>query len=59
MKARRSDAIAAGDRFYNTGKKCMRGHLSKRITMDGSCVQCRYDYQKSERDRIRKIANVG
>jgi 5-methylcytosine-specific restriction endonuclease McrA len=36
----RSGAKAVGlDRFY-TGKPCIRNHLSQRVTVNGSCLQC-------------------
>ncbi len=55
MRKLRSEAIKHGDQYYKTGSLCVRGHLSKRLTLDGSCIQCRYEYQKKARDRIKKI----
>lgn len=55
MKKTRSAAIKAGDRYYKTGKACKRGHISKRQTVDASCLQCRYDAQKAERARIQSL----
>ncbi len=57
MKTSRIEAIKAGDRHYYTGKKCKFGHLSKRMTTDGSCVECRLTKQREERAQIRKAVN--
>lgn len=53
MKKSRSAAIEAGEKFYNTGKPCKRGHVAKRSTMDGSCSACRAENQREERARIK------
>ena len=55
MHKKRIDAINAGAMYYNTGKKCKYGHLSKRITLDGSCYECRMVNQKEQRDKIKQI----
>lgn len=36
----RDDAIAAGLKFYFTGEKCQRDHLSKRIVSNRGCYEC-------------------
>jgi len=54
MKAKRSDAIEAGDKYYNTGKQCKHGHMANRRTVDGACVTCAKVYQKNTREEIRK-----
>lgn len=36
----RDDAITECLRFYFTGKPCRAGHISKRYTTGGSCVEC-------------------
>lgn len=36
----RQAAKAAGERFYDTGKPCKNGHLSKRYTGTGVCATC-------------------
>lgn len=53
----RAKAIVAGDKFYNTGKKCLNGHKSNRLTVDGSCYQCRLEAQKKKRAEIRKAVS--
>ena len=55
MLTKRSDAISAGDMYYNTGKKCKHGHHSDRLTADGSCNECRAAYQRNQRSEIRKM----
>jgi plasmid stability protein len=39
----RDDAISSNSRFYFTGKKCKRGHLSERHVSSRNCVQCKKD----------------
>lgn len=53
MKSSRGIAIKSGDNYYNTGKPCLNGHISKRRTVDGSCCQCRADSQRLQRGLIR------
>ncbi len=36
----RIDAELAGNKHYNTGKKCRHGHSSNRYTANGACVEC-------------------
>jgi len=33
-------AVASGERYYFTGKPCKHGHISKRWTYNGCCVEC-------------------
>ena len=54
MKNKRSEAIEVGDMYYKTGKECIRGHFSKRMTIDGSCFECRLAYNKKQREMIRE-----
>ena len=54
METKRSEAVEAGEKYYNTGKECKNGHFSERNTVDGSCVKCRTIYQKSHREMIRQ-----
>jgi len=55
MQPTRQDAIEAREKWYLTGKPCIHGHTSKRNTLDGSCYECRMDYQRSERKRLREL----
>jgi 5-methylcytosine-specific restriction endonuclease McrA len=36
----RAAAKAAGEKWYFTGKPCINGHISDRLTSDGNCRQC-------------------
>ena len=58
MKTSRSAAIDAGERYYKTGKPCINGHTSKRSTIDGSCIECRSEYQKAKRIEIKEKLNA-
>lgn len=40
LSTRRKAALAAGERYYFTGKSCRRGHISKRYTVNKNCVSC-------------------
>lgn len=40
MKSTRAEAIAAGEKWYFTGKPCKRGHVSKRQVGNKSCWEC-------------------
>jgi hypothetical protein len=53
MKSIRKLAIESADAYYFTGKPCLRGHLSKRKSEDGSCWECRLEKQRAERANIR------
>lgn len=37
---RRKDALAQGISHYFTGFPCLRGHVAKRLTSDGRCIEC-------------------
>ena len=47
----RHQAKLAGESRYFTGKPCLRGHLSERITNCGACTECR---RELERERYKK-----
>ena len=40
----RIDALNAGEQFYEAGKPCRNGHLSKRYTKGGGCFECSKGY---------------
>jgi len=47
----RSQAKAAGDKYYFTGKPCNRGHIAKRV-VKGTCTECqKEDWQKENKKR--------
>jgi hypothetical protein len=52
MERSRREAIKSKVKFYLTGKPCKYGHYSKRITYDGSCYECRMQYQRNQRKKI-------
>ena len=49
----RQNALAKNLNYYFTGKKCHKGHVSKRITVSALCHECYLDirkkYHKSEK----------
>ncbi len=55
MKKIRAEALAAGDQYYDTGKPCKYGHLSKRATVDGACCECRRENLRRERALFRAL----
>lgn len=36
----RKEAHISGLKYYDTGRKCKRGHLSQRLVASGACVKC-------------------
>lgn len=40
---KRREAVASGDEFYNTGKRCKWGHDTGRVTKTGVCIGCTKD----------------
>lgn len=54
-----SEARAAGATTYFTGKPCKRGHVSPRVTANGTCVECakvasKKIYEKSAESKKQK-----
>lgn len=58
MKRTRKEAIEAGDEFYYTGKPCKNGHIAKRRTLHGNCVECQAEYRLRDQERMEK-ARIG
>lgn len=54
----RKDAIAAKETYYITGRPCKHGHYSKRLTVDGVCIECKVIYNRNQRKRLRKILSA-
>lgn len=56
----RSIALKRGDRFYLSEKPCKRGHIAKRRTRSGGCLECEPKHRndsyarESEEDRERR-----
>ena len=53
----RAKALAAGRKYYHTGKPCINGHIAERKTADGKCIECLSSYQYVDL-RPRKCANI-
>lgn len=51
----REDAARAGLGRYYTGRACHKGHLSERLTSNGTCLACCRDAANSRNARIRKM----
>lgn len=50
----RQEAIEKGLRHYFTGKTCINGHVEKRYTSTGTCVQCMKDLAERTKRRIQE-----
>jgi hypothetical protein len=50
----RALALELGLQTYWSGKRCGRGHLSKRYSKDRSCVACKAEDSKSPKGRKRR-----
>ncbi|MFO1126361.1 MAG: HNH endonuclease [Methylocystis sp.] len=50
----RSDAKCSGSNRYFTGKPCVNGHFSERITVNGHCVECERERDRSPQRRSRQ-----
>tara|TARA_R110000796_G_scaffold9163_1_gene31452 strand:- start:140 stop:778 length:639 start_codon:yes stop_codon:yes gene_type:complete len=55
MKSIRSEAKAICDKFYSTGKECVRGHIDKRYTSNGMCFSC-YKLKCNSKVRVDRAA---
>ena len=57
-----SQAKAAGDKHYFTGKPCLRGHISLRQTSGMACMECKREQQaermKDPEKRAKHVASV-
>ena len=40
-QAARTEALARGDKFYETGIPCARGHIAKRYVNSWTCTECK------------------
>lgn len=50
----REQAINKGMPNYFTGIPCHNGHISKRRTLNGVCLQCDYERAKEKRALIKQ-----
>lgn len=51
----RKDAVAQGEKSYFTGKECKHGHVARRNTGSGSCMECGRLLLSSWRDGSREV----
>lgn len=49
----RADAIELHSKTYFTGKPCGRGHVAKRYTSTGNCVECSRAAAQTFNDKLR------
>lgn len=58
----RSESKKTGNKYYITGKPCVHGHFSRRLTSTGQCVECLHIRNKSDwadpQKRQKKIAQL-
>lgn len=61
MNGLREAAIILGEKFYNTGMPCARGHFAPRRTSNSICTECekinRDTYRKTDKYEIRRRAS--
>jgi len=65
LPSTRKTALEQKSKYYFTGKKCINGHIEKRITSNGLCyeccqkasLQCYYNNKKSPEKRKIQILN--
>ena len=53
----RKEAIASGAKRYMSSAPCKNGHISERLTSNGSCLAC-IEKIKSEKDRVQYEKNA-
>lgn len=56
QKLKRSEAKGLGLKQYFTGKVCKHGHIAKRNTISGTCVECQREWYLSNLQKIKKSA---
>lgn len=54
LSASRDEAIEQGEVFYFTGLQCRKGHLAKRYTTSGRCIECARATFREKADRIKE-----
>jgi len=58
LKSTRAEATDALERYYYTGKPCKNGHLSKRETITGACMECRKIARQAEAARRKQLTEA-
>lgn len=61
LPASREEAIDSGEVFFYTGLPCRNGHIAKRYTTSGQCIECaremyRTKYERIKQGRARRLA---
>ena len=51
-------AIDAGDKYFFTGKPCIRKHIAKRRVGDRVCVECQKERCNSPKFKVKKLAYI-
>ena len=51
----RNEALRIGAKRYNSGKPCLRGHTSDRLTRNSRCIQCDSELGKEKRAEASRI----
>lgn len=46
------DAKKSGEKYYFTGNKCKRGHISRRLTSTRQCTECQREYYQERKDEL-------
>lgn len=54
LPASRDEAIDEGEIFYYTGLPCRHGHMAKRYTSSGQCLECQRSIHKAKADRLKE-----
>jgi|BarGraIncu00222A_1022003.scaffolds.fasta_scaffold54571_2 hypothetical protein len=51
----RKEAKAAGAKTFSTGKPCIGGHVSERLTKSGRCVRCAIEADRRFYSRFKAV----
>jgi hypothetical protein len=54
----RKTAIDAGQVFYFTGYPCKRGHVAKRYTTSGQCIECVREIFRAKANKIKEMRSL-
>lgn len=52
---KRTDAFLTGQKFFFTGRPCLRGHVVPRYTSSGGCTACMADNAKDKLSAFKAI----
>lgn len=51
VRAALKEARANGDKFYETGRPCVKGHIGPRLTENQQCAECQRQHKLARYDR--------